>query len=661
MTSHQIERIRTAAVAIALVALVTPLVPASPRAEDPGVPAIRQFSEESPIPEVRDALARIQSNGRLRRVRVDKRTGRAAAVFGDLGRVGNASTSGTVEAVGDESGIEYLEANRELLGAADARSELALERRVDGHTGSHLFYQQRVGARPVFGARASVHVAHGGEVYGVTSSYVPGLDPALAAADPSVDESTARAVALEKLGVTPAQVRDAVPFTAELGVAPVDSGRLAWRLVVPVAEPFGQWEVFVDAGSGDVIGEPRSLLLKAGDAKVFAPNPIVTTGLTSLQDADNAESAVPSNAYTPVTLQGLDASGLVTGAYCTTDLTPNRVKAAGGGYTSVLRGANGFEEVEAYWAIDTAQRYIQSQLGIANAADYQIRVNVHATSADNSYYVSNGDGTGHLEFGDGGVNDAQDAEIVWHEYGHALLDNMAKIDFSGEAHAIHEGWGDYVAATMSTTVAGDPRFYSTIGEWDATSYSSDDPPYLRRVDGTKQYPSDLDGEEHDDGEIWSACLWGIHQALGRSVADPILFNANFLFAPDVDFTDAAAAIAESDIQLNHGANGATIVAVFAAHGITVTNVAPVISGVKIKTGKLTVDGSNFEINGAVIEVDENALSSLKYPKAHRRKGFSLRVTSTDARVASLQRGVAVQVTVLNRSSGVRSAPFSFTP
>ena len=47
----------------------------------------------------------------------------------------------------------------------------------------------------------------------------------------------------------------------------------------------------------------------------------------------------------------------------------------------------------------------------------------------------------------------------------------------------------------------------TLGNWDAVSYSGDEPPCLRRLDSNKKYPKDIVGEVHADGEIWSACLW----------------------------------------------------------------------------------------------------------------------------------------------------------
>jgi Zn-dependent metalloprotease len=106
-----------------------------------------------------------------------------------------------------------------------------------------------------------------------------------------------------------------------------------------------------------------------------------------------------------------------------------------------------------------------------------------------------------------------------------------------------------------------------VGSWDATSYSKDDPPCLRRLDSKKQYPKDIDGEVHDDGEIWSACLWQIRDAMGRKPADKLILSHHFLIQKDASFKDAAEALIQADQQLNGGKNGATIRGIFVRRGI----------------------------------------------------------------------------------------------
>ncbi len=618
---------------------------------------VRPYVVEAPLrADAAEMLLKINSRGAVRHVGVTA-SGRVGSLYGDLGSIAPASQ----KAVAGGDAIAFVAGLGPLVGVVDAPRELTLERRTQNTFGERVTLSQTLGDYRVFDSYTTIDIGRDGRVFGLTSSFATDLDPTLGEATPLFDAAAAKTAALVKLGIAADHLRPGEDASAELGIAPEDGGHLAWRVSVPTREPYGQWELTVDALSGRIVGQPRDVAMYIGKAKVFIPNPVVSTGNATLKDQNNSVSAVPESGYIAADLNGLDSSGFLTGTFVTTDRTTTRVQIPGNDYSALRRADRGFDEVEAYWAIDLAQRYIQNTLGIHNAANYQIRVAVHAFSDDNSNYTSNG-GTGVLNFGDGGVDDSQDAEIVWHEYGHAILDNQAQIRLGmGESGAIHEGWGDYVAATMSTTVPGDSKFYPTIGEWDATSYSNANPPFLRRVDGTKRYPSDLDGEVHDDGEIWSACLWGIHKALGRSVADPILFNANFLFPFSVTMPDAAAAVLEADVQLNGGANSSAIRNVFGQHGIDVGFATPSISGVKVKKNKIVVDGADFVTNSAIIEVDGVAYGSLKYPTKFRRKGVSRRVTSKDARVGALAPGVAVQVTVLNPTTGARSAAFAYTP
>lgn len=595
--------------------------------------------------------------------------GRRAPViaYGHLGRI-DAITEVSREAQGKRSfdvepsdALAFLASNPELIGSSDLADSLTLQRSVSTRLGTHVTFEQRIGSRLVFGARTTLHVDRSGDVFGLATTLAPSLDTALASVEPTIDPQTAQVVALASAGVTAERVRIDEPVAPELGIADVDGGRLAWRIVVSSHSPYGEWAVLVDALTGQALGEPEPLFATAGQARIFVPNAVVSTNNVGLTDNGNSGTAVPESGYSLVELQGLDSSGFLTGPYVSTDRTDNRVNSPSGDFTNLRRDDAGFAEAEVYWAIDYAQRYIQNTLDIDNAANYVIRADVHAFSDDNSNYTRSGANTGVLNFGDGGVDDAQDAEIVWHEYGHALLDNTGQITFGGESGAIHEGFGDYVAATLSTTVPGNSRFYTSIGEWDAVSYNPGNPPFLRRVDTDKQYPEDLVRQVHTDGEIYSSCLWDLHQAVGRDIANRIIFNANFLLPSSPTIPDAAEAILQADAILNGGANGPAIAAAFGGHGIELDGVPPSVTFVKRKKGKLTVDGGNFTTGTAVIEINGAAMGSMKYPKPFRNDGVSTRVTSKDNRVAALTPGVSVTITVLNPGTGLRSAPFAFVP
>jgi zinc metalloprotease ZmpB len=80
-----------------------------------------------------------------------------------------------------------------------------------------------------------------------------------------------------------------------------------------------------------------------------------------------------------------------------------------------------------------------------------------------------------------------------------------------------------------------------VADCDSTSYTPRDEIHcLRRVDGTKHYPEDVEDEVHADGEMWSAALWQARQAIGDPITtDRIIVNAQFHFSPDTSFEAAA--------------------------------------------------------------------------------------------------------------------------
>ena len=111
-----------------------------------------------------------------------------------------------------------------------------------------------------------------------------------------------------------------------------------------------------------------------------------------------------------------------------------------------------FEQVMAYYWVTEAQIYIQSlgfgsTLRPVNKESQDIRIN--QLGIDNSFSWDKNDV---LRFGKGGVDDAEDAEVILHEYGHAIQDSQQTpfgFGAPAEAGAIGEGFADYWAVTVS--------------------------------------------------------------------------------------------------------------------------------------------------------------------------------------------------------------------
>ncbi|MEV7442739.1 M4 family metallopeptidase [Streptomyces sp. NPDC091204] len=307
------------------------------------------------------------------------------------------------------------------------------------------------------------------------------------------------------------------------------------------------------SGSASAAGLPQ--------ARIFMVNPVQSSGDQTLADAKDAADAVPASAYTTAALRNLDASGRLSGrwAYVRSDTGASAKPADATAYN---RTDDQFEQVMGYFWVNEAQEYLQglgfgTELPGANDRVQPIRIN--QWGADNSFFS---DKKAEIRFGKGGVDDAEDAEVIVHEYGHAVHNaQVPGFGTSPEAGAIGEAFGDYLAVEVGAHAAaayGWPRRadLACVADWDASSYS-DAPHCLRRIDGNKVY-GELEGEVHADGEIWSRALFDIRNALGARAADRIIVNAQFGFAPDTSFKDAALTTV-STAQRMYGANAADAV------------------------------------------------------------------------------------------------------
>jgi hypothetical protein len=151
--------------------------------------------------------------------------------------------------------------------------------------------------------------------------------------------------------------------------------------------------------------------------------------------------APPETAYLTVRLHGLKSGGRLDGPRVTTKLTRQRVRRTDGQFVFTSKNP-AFEEVMAYFHIDRAIRYLESLGYRGERAIFRkpIPVDANGTEEDNSWYSPH---EGSLTFGLGGVDDAEDAEIILHELGHAIQDAICPgFGQSLEAAAMGEGFGD---------------------------------------------------------------------------------------------------------------------------------------------------------------------------------------------------------------------------
>lgn len=301
--------------------------------------------------------------------------------------------------------------------------------------------------------------------------------------------------------------------------------------------------------------KPHTTTDTTGHAMVFFPDPLTSSGHTyGSPYADNNDGDTPElNAQRiPVTLRDINWTGTVfelKGPYVVLE---DREAPTGAPATSTdgnfvfTRSQQGFEDVMVYYHIDTFQRYVQA-LGFTNLMSTAVKADPHGLNGqDNSHFVAT---DSRLAFGEGGVDDAEDADVVIHEYGHALSNSGSPFSNSGtERQGLDEGIGDYVAATYSRGISY--TFWKNTFTWDGHNEFWPG----RSASNPTQYPPSNTSDIYLYGAIWTSTLMEVWPQIGKEATDRVLLESLYGHAPNLTLTDAALIHIDADSNLYGGAH-----------------------------------------------------------------------------------------------------------
>ncbi|HRI27601.1 MAG TPA: T9SS type A sorting domain-containing protein [Chitinophagales bacterium] len=226
-------------------------------------------------------------------------------------------------------------------------------------------------------------------------------------------------------------------------------------------------------------------------------------------------------------------------------------------YTSTLpqfnltRSHDGFEDVNAYYHLNAYQQYLQA-LGF-NLVQTQVQVDTHGKNGDDqSMHIFTG--TEHrLVFGSGHslnkhhVDDAEDADVIIHEYGHAISASACLNCNTGtERTAIDEAIGDYLATSYKRALY--TFNWQKMFSWDGHNEFWNG----RNVASTKRYPEDNINDIYYRSEIFSSVLMQIWEVMGRENADKLVISALYQFTAGIDMRAAASILLFAEQQLFSG-------------------------------------------------------------------------------------------------------------
>ena len=203
------------------------------------------------------------------------------------------------------------------------------------------------------------------------------------------------------------------------------------------------------------------------------------------------------------------------------------------------RSQPSFEDAMAVYHLHRCYQWWDS-LGFGFRAD-TVLVDAHALGgADESAYNPTPNPPT-IEWGTGGVDDAEDADALIHEYTHAAIQGALPRSYQGtQRQSIEEGICDFMAVAYSRlwTLNQGGRVYN----WDGHNIFWEG----RNLENSRTFPASLTNQPHTDGQIFGAALFDLMQECGRDSVVKLLLAAMPLLLPNITMPQAAQLLIKTD-------------------------------------------------------------------------------------------------------------------
>jgi len=509
----------------------------------------------------------------------------------------------------------WLEDNKHELNIQEHHTFEMLFSRAGLAGETFRFYQMANGVQ-VFDAEVTVHVSNRNTVTYYASTYKESIQTINTT--PSITETDAFNIALNNLNVEASSITQ-----QEKKLFLINNNNetvLVHRIFIHAYTKPGGWEVMVDAQTGNVIStkdiaiyyhsdkekdkkkkvnkqKKSASFMATGSAMVFDTDPLTATTSPyggQYVDGGDATNAALDAARTSVTLLDIEFAGgnyRLRGPYTEiAELTsPNKgLFIQSTNNFEFNRQEDGFEAANVYYHTDKAMRYINNDLGIALAPPQNggvIRFDPHGVSGgDNSYYTA-----GTLNFGEGCVDDAEDADVVLHELGHGLHDWITNGGLS-QVNGLSEGCGDYWANSYKRSLGLWPTnapARNWVFGWDGHNACWNG----RTTVYGAQYPGGLVNQIHTDGQMWATTLMEIWEDIGRNKTDRAFLEGLGMTNSGTNQENAAIAVRQAAIDMG------------TAGGYTCADI-------QAMTDRFTAQGYNMPPYTCNLSVDEFAANTI---------------------------------------------------
>lgn len=481
-----------------------------------------------------DAVHSLEAKTRGRvKIRWNRRTGSPRSIRGIL--------TDPAEGTAQEIARQFLAENRELFGIRADVSDLQYVQITERRGIRHVKFHQVYHGLPVFGAEVIVHIDQADRVQMVNGEYCSEIEVNTTTETISKTAAIQAVLAvLEIEGAPPSDVQ------TELVVFPQGEDYYrAYKVTLNTRIPLGNWVYFVDASNGEVVDGYNAMRFVKGKGSIYNSNP--------KRDDDEVVTAE---------LFDLNGNKTLSGTYfrIENDEGPEAL-ASSDDHKFVYESDNThFDEVMAYYHLSRIGEFFRN-LGHTDHSE-PMAAHVHVPDPytqdpdyDNAYYSPSKNA---FYFGHGKeYNDlAKEAAVIYHEYTHSIVDAAQPSMATHEAGALHEGYADYFACSITN----DPQ----IGEFVVERIGD---PNLRNLRTQKTYEDFTGSNVHNDGEIWGVTCWKIREALGSRVADRLIYEGLWFLPPNATFLDAYEGIVQADTNLFGGEHIPEIDGIFAEQKI----------------------------------------------------------------------------------------------
>ncbi len=381
----------------------------------------------------------------------------------------------------------------------------------------------------------------------------------------------------------------------------------------------------------------KDITTKTANASIFLPDPITSAETVYGGDFVNNSGATNSS---------LEAQQIDVAIECKFDgtnyyLENNFVKIQDlvspswavvsntTGDFSYNRSEIGFQQVNAFYHISKIKEQINIY-GFTDAVNYAIKVDADGSNGhDNSTFTPSGNNS-YIQYGaytgvEEHIPDAEDAEVVVHEYTHAIVNSYSPNRTTNERRSLEEGLADYIAVSYATGI--NSYNWQKVFKWDGNESWNG-----RKATSTKCYTNIYSWSNiYANTDIWVAPLMDLYFELGKETTDKLVLHTITALSSNTTMEQAALIMMSMDTVYNSNQNSMSIFNAFKNYCILndshLANESFNISSFKIinsdafsKGGEMRIEFENL-FSGEINIYNINGITIFN-KKLNLRKNFS---------------------------------------